>query len=134
MPTPETLAARLDDPDEPGSPKMAVLRAALAVRARRPEAFGESASYDPVAVAGSKADHVVAFTRSAQVATVVPRLTVSLAGDWCDTKLTLPPGRWRNQLTGGSLSVRGGAKGGSVAVARLLAEFPVALLVRDQRA
>jgi (1->4)-alpha-D-glucan 1-alpha-D-glucosylmutase len=134
VPTPETLAARLDDPDEPGSPKMAVLRAALAVRARRPEAFGESASYDPVAVAGSKADHVVAFTRSAQVATVVPRLTVSLAGDWCDTKLTLPPGRWRNQLTGGSLSVRGGAKGGSVAVARLLAEFPVALLVRDQRA
>ncbi len=132
-PTPETLVARLDDPGEPGSPKMAVLRAALGVRRRRPEVFGEGATYEPLVAAGPAADHVVAFVRSGQVATVVPRLTLRLGGEWRDTVLTLPPGRWRDELTGTATSIRGGARAG-VAVGRLLERFPVALLVRDQRA
>ncbi len=133
-PSPETLDARLDDPNEPGAPKMAVLRAGLRVRARHAAAFGEGASYEPLAAAGVGAGNVVAFTRSGRVATVVPRLTLGLADGWGDTAVPLPAGRWRDELTGDSLTVRGGAKGGSVPVARLLARFPVALLVRERGA
>jgi (1->4)-alpha-D-glucan 1-alpha-D-glucosylmutase len=129
----ETLSARLDDPDEPGSPKMAVIRAALRARARRPDAFGEDASYEPLVAAGAAAEHVVAFTRSNEVATIVPRLTLGLDAGWGDTAVPLPPGRWRDELTGQSITVRRGTRPASVPVARLLARFPVALLVRDQR-
>jgi (1->4)-alpha-D-glucan 1-alpha-D-glucosylmutase len=130
-PTPETLAERLADPLEPGSPKLAVIRAALGVRARRPEAFGEAAGYEPLVAAGAMADHMVAFMRSGTVATIVPRLTLGLQTGWADTTLTLPAGRWRDELGGGSVSVRVGTRSG-VPVARVLERFPVALLVRDR--
>jgi (1->4)-alpha-D-glucan 1-alpha-D-glucosylmutase len=55
---------------------------------------------------------------------VVPRLVVRLGGDWKDTAVELPPGRWRNELTGEDVD------GGSRSVADLLARFPVALLAR----
>ena len=132
-PEPETLDARLDEPGEPGSPKMAVIRAALGVRSRRAVAFGEGASYEPLAVTGAAADHVVAFTRSSQVATVVPRLTLGMDAGWGDTAVTLPTGRWRDELTGHAVTVRAGGRRNDIPVARLLARFPVALLVRDQR-
>jgi (1->4)-alpha-D-glucan 1-alpha-D-glucosylmutase len=132
-PEPETLDARLDEPGEPGSPKMAVIRAALRVRSRRAVAFGEGASYEPLAVTGAAADHVVAFTRSSQVATVVPRLTLGMDAGWGDTAVTLPTGRWRDELTGHAVTVRAGGRRNDIPVARLLARFPVALLVRDQR-
>jgi (1->4)-alpha-D-glucan 1-alpha-D-glucosylmutase len=131
-PDAEALAARLDDPAEPGSPKMAVLRAALRVRSRRPDAFGERASYDPLAVTGTAADHAVGFVRSRQVATIVPRLTMSLDDGWGDTAISLPAGRWHDELSGQVFSVRSGARTG-VPASRLLARFPVALLVRGQR-
>ncbi len=119
----ETLSARLDDPDEPGSPKMAVIRAALRVRARHPEAFGERATYEPIAADGEAAEHVVAFERSGQVATIVPRLTVSLGDGWRDTAVSLPAGRWRDELTGQTVTVRSGGRSG-VPVSRLLSASP----------
>jgi (1->4)-alpha-D-glucan 1-alpha-D-glucosylmutase len=133
-PSPEALAACLDDPAEPGSPKMAVLRAALAVRARQPETFGQAATYAALEAAGAAADRVVGFLRSGRVATIVPRLTVGLRDGWSDTTVSLPPGRWRNELTSDVHTVRRAAGGGDrVPVEPLLERFPVALLVREER-
>jgi len=126
-PTPETLAARLDDPAEPGTPKLAVLHAALSVRARLPEAFGATASYAPLNASGPAADHVVAFARSGSAITIVPRFTVRLGGSWDGTRLALPAGRWRDEMTG---EVHAGGRTAHQ-VARLLGRFPVALLVRE---
>jgi len=56
---------------------------------------------------------------------VVPRLVKTLNGDWQQTAVELPEGKWTNQLTGARVD------GGSVAMASLLKDFPVALLVRE---
>jgi (1->4)-alpha-D-glucan 1-alpha-D-glucosylmutase len=115
----EDVLARSDD----GLPKLLVTREALALRARRPEAFGAGATYRPLGVSGDRADNVVAFTRSEQVVVVVPRLTLRLDGQWDRTTVRLPVGRWRNVFTGDEV-----AGGQEVGVADLLAAFPVALL------
>jgi (1->4)-alpha-D-glucan 1-alpha-D-glucosylmutase len=47
---------------------------------------------------------------------------IAMGGDWKDTSLELPPGRWHNELTGEDRS------GGEVRLADLLRRFPVALL------
>jgi maltooligosyltrehalose synthase len=44
---------------------------------------------------------------------------------WGEARLTLPAGRYRDVLTGGAID----APGGSVSLAVLLGEFPVALLL-----
>jgi (1->4)-alpha-D-glucan 1-alpha-D-glucosylmutase len=109
---------------EEGLPKLLVVKRALELRAERPEAF-ERGSYRPLAAAGAKAEHVVAFTRREEVVTVVPRLVVGLGSGWGDTVVELPPGRWRNRLTGAG-------EQGVARVAMLLEEFPVALLARER--
>jgi (1->4)-alpha-D-glucan 1-alpha-D-glucosylmutase len=48
-----------------------------------------------------------------------------LEDNWMNTALELPPGRWRNELTGDAMQ-------GMVPVAELLAQFPVALLARAE--
>jgi (1->4)-alpha-D-glucan 1-alpha-D-glucosylmutase len=48
-----------------------------------------------------------------------------VGGDWGGTTLEVPGGLWKNRLTGESVG------GGTIAVAELLKEFPVALLVRE---
>jgi (1->4)-alpha-D-glucan 1-alpha-D-glucosylmutase len=58
------------------------------------------------------------------VAVVVPRLVLGLSDGWGDTAVDLPAGGWTNALGGGTV------EGGPVALAGLLAGFPVALLVR----
>ena len=111
-----------------GLPKLLVTHRALDLRRRRPDAFLGSpaapAAYEPLAASGTAAGHVVAFARGGQVAAVFPRLLLGLErrGGWADTVVVLPPGRWRNVLTGDD------AAGGEVAVGELLARFPVALL------
>jgi (1->4)-alpha-D-glucan 1-alpha-D-glucosylmutase len=69
---------------------------------------------------------VLAFDRGGAI-TVVTRLPVGLAqrGGWDDTKVSLPPGRWRNLLTGDLLDA------GEVPLDRLLQTYPVALLVTE---
>jgi (1->4)-alpha-D-glucan 1-alpha-D-glucosylmutase len=56
--------------------------------------------------------------------TLAPRLVLGLAGEWADTTVALPEGRWRDVLTGDC------GDGGERNVAELLARFPVALLER----
>lgn len=103
-----------------GLPKLFLIRHALGLRARLPEAF--DADYHPLESDGTLADRVVAFARGDAVVSVVPRLLVSVLRDgWGDTRLLLPNGRWRNVLDGREHA-------GDVALTELLMDFPVALL------
>ncbi|NUS30853.1 MAG: malto-oligosyltrehalose synthase [Streptomyces sp.] len=112
-------------PDEPGE-KGALTAAALRLRARRPAAFGDSATYAPLAAEGAAAAHCLAFARSGEVVTAVTRLSLRLAeaGGWGATRLPLPPGRWADVLAP-EREFTGHAR-----VAELFEESPVALLER----
>ncbi|MFC8343948.1 malto-oligosyltrehalose synthase [Streptomyces sp. NPDC057280] len=112
-------------PEEPGE-KGAVTAAALRLRARRPAAFGDSASYAPLAAEGPAAAHCLAFARSGEVVTAVTRLSLRLAeaGGWGETRLPLPPGRWADVLAP-EREFTGHAR-----VAELFEGLPVALLER----
>jgi (1->4)-alpha-D-glucan 1-alpha-D-glucosylmutase len=81
--------------------------------------------YTPLQVHGARTGHAIAYLRNGDVATIVPRLTKILAGDWQGTTAALPEGRWSNRLTGAKVS------GGAVPLQELLKDFPVALLVRE---
>jgi len=105
-----------------GAPKLWLLQRTLALRRARAAAFGSAGEYVPLAAAGERDAHVVAYTRGGEVAVVVPRLVMRLGGDWRDTTVALPPGRWRDAFTGTTVD------GGPVRVADVLAGFPVALL------
>ncbi|HUN57965.1 MAG TPA: malto-oligosyltrehalose synthase [Candidatus Binataceae bacterium] len=120
-----TLAKILDRADE-GLPKLWVTNKALALRARHPDWFGKTSSYEPIMARGPASDHVVAFARLGNAITIVPRLTLKLNGGWKNTTLSLPEGVWRNEFTGGR------ANGGDAAIATLFDKFPVALLSREK--
>jgi (1->4)-alpha-D-glucan 1-alpha-D-glucosylmutase len=111
---------------EEGLPKLWLVARALDLRRRRPELFGASSEYRPLAAQGARAGHVVAFLRGGGAITVVPRLLLRLGGDWRDTRVDVPSGRWRNVLTGDA------ARGGAVPAPDLFARFPVALLEREE--
>ncbi|MEV6396122.1 malto-oligosyltrehalose synthase [Streptomyces sp. NPDC051907] len=126
--------AALVDPDNRGpfrrpapDEKTAVTQAALRLRRERPEVFGESGTYEPLAADGPAAEHCVAFCRSGEVVTAVTRLSLRLeqAGGWAGTELTLPQGRWTDLL-----APEREFASGPVALAELFAERPVALLSR----
>lgn len=111
---------------EEGLPKLHLVHKALALRRRRPAAFGagEAGGYAPLTVAGGRLRHVVGFRRGECVAVVVPRLVLRLAGDWQDTTVELGAGSWLNVLDGTRHT-------DGVALADLLGRFPVALLERE---
>ncbi|MEV8593162.1 malto-oligosyltrehalose synthase [Streptomyces sp. NPDC052012] len=106
--------------------KRTVTRAALRLRARRPEVFGDTATYEPLPADGPAASHCVAFVRSGRVVTAVTRLSLRLAeaGGWRDTVLSLPPGRWTDVLDPGREFT------GHARVADLFTPLPVVLLER----
>jgi (1->4)-alpha-D-glucan 1-alpha-D-glucosylmutase len=104
--------------------KLHVVRRTLHLRRIRPDLYGPGVAYEPLRAVGEKAQHLVAFMRGEGAITLVPRLIVGLGGDWAGTTLTIPPGLWRDELTGEAI------EGGGQPVARLLARFPVGLLVR----
>ena len=107
--------------DDPGHAKLLVTSFALRLRRDRPDLFS---SYSPVGASGPAAAHVLAFDRGGAV-TVATRLPVGLerSGGWRDTALDLD-GHWRDALTGRPVADR-------PLVAAVLADLPVALLVRD---
>jgi (1->4)-alpha-D-glucan 1-alpha-D-glucosylmutase len=115
-PGPEAILEGMDE----GLPKLWVTRQALHLRRRRPELF--VGDYLPLTARGERSEHAFAFVREGGAITVIPRLVMKLAGDWKDTSLELPPGRWSNELTGEEVG------GGEVRLADLLRRFPVALL------
>ena len=122
--TVEQVMARADE----GLPKLWLVRQALALRKRRPQLFGRDGDYQPLRARGTRAAHAIAFSRGDGAITIAPRLPLTLGGDWADTAVTLPTGRWRNELTGDAVD------GGEIMLADLMARFPVGLLSREERA
>lgn len=120
---PVDYAARREALDANRHPKLRVVSAALATRRARPDTFIDG-GYTPMLADGPAADHLLAFTRGHDVLTAVTRHTVRLSETgWADTSLTLPPGMWTDRLTGGRHA-------GTVLVAELFADLPVALMER----
>lgn len=117
---PEEVIRRSDE----GLPKLWLTRQALRLRRLRPGLFGPEGDYRPIAAEGEKADHVVAFGRGDGAITVGVRLPLKLGGNWGETTIDLPEGKWSNELTGDAVD------GGRVKLAGLLGRFPVALLSR----
>jgi (1->4)-alpha-D-glucan 1-alpha-D-glucosylmutase len=124
-----SLLARLDGGwvppvDDTGAAKLLVVSRTLRHRRDSPDAF---AGYTPVEASGPAAGSVVAFDRGG-VVTVATRLPVRLAATgWGDTGLQVPTGAWLDLFTGARVvSDAAGAPLGE-----LLAQLPVALLVRD---
>jgi (1->4)-alpha-D-glucan 1-alpha-D-glucosylmutase len=116
--------------DDSGAAKLELVRRALAVRRRRSASFGAGGGYRPLPAHGDRQDHVVCLQRGSDVIAAVPRLVGALNGwsaayrpRWGETRVELPPGRWRDVL---SLREHTGA----VDVGELLGAFPVALLER----
>jgi (1->4)-alpha-D-glucan 1-alpha-D-glucosylmutase len=105
-----------------GWPKLALIRACLQLRRRRPDAFGREGAYEPLSATGAGADRVIAFTRGSAAMAVVPRL--SKAGPPDEAVVALPDGEWTNVLTGDRHS-------GEISFAKLCAGFPVAVLEVD---
>jgi (1->4)-alpha-D-glucan 1-alpha-D-glucosylmutase len=109
-----------------GLPKLWLIRQVLKFRARRVDLFTSSSEYRALMARGAKAKNVGAFIRGGSAITIVPRLVLSMNADWADTALALPPGKWRDELTGESFPE------GVATLAALLRKFPVALLVRKE--
>jgi len=119
-----------------------------ALRLRRDHRGWFAGDYQPVTGIGAAAGHVVAFCRGGQAITVATRLPARLrrSGGWRDTALAVPPGRWRDVLTGAeylvTISQPGegtvpGAGGAVIASTRLMLsdlmrQLPVALLIRAE--
>jgi (1->4)-alpha-D-glucan 1-alpha-D-glucosylmutase len=108
-----------------GLPKLWLIRQTLKARHEQ-QIFQPQDSYRALTPSGAKREHVMAFARNQRAVTVTPRLPLKLAGDWVDTVIEIPNGRWRNHFTGETLD------GGLASVAKLLKRFPVALLLREE--
>jgi (1->4)-alpha-D-glucan 1-alpha-D-glucosylmutase len=120
----QQVMERMDD----GLPKLWTIYHALQLRREHPDWFGPESNYRPLRISGSKKEHALAYLRGENVITLVGRFTIKLADKWANTAVALPQGSWRSRFTGKVI------RGGRVAVADLLQDFPVALLVRDLQA
>jgi (1->4)-alpha-D-glucan 1-alpha-D-glucosylmutase len=117
--TPEQVWSRIDD----GLPKLWVIQKTLNLRKCR-NLLRPQDPYRALVCRGDKANHLVTFARGERVVTVAPRLTLTRAGQWGDTSVALPQGRWRNEFTAE-------AHDGHVPIKNLLKRFPVALLIKE---
>jgi (1->4)-alpha-D-glucan 1-alpha-D-glucosylmutase len=109
-------------PDDRGHAKLLVTQAALTVRRSQPHRF---TTYAAVRASGDAAGHLLAFDRGGALS-VATRLPVGLASrGWGDTLLDLPPGQWADLLTGREYA-------GPAPAHELLADLPVALLIREE--
>jgi len=106
-----------------GLPKMWLIWKVLDCRRRYARFFNPGAAYEPLPVSGAKASHVLAYRRGDGAVVVTPRLVRSLSGDWADTKVGLPAGRWKNILTDSAVE--------SGSMKELTERLPMALLVRE---
>lgn len=124
-----------------GRAKLYLSWRALQLRTARPALF-ESGEYLPLAAEGGAAAHVCAFARRHQHAlalAVAPRLVATLMGErqalplgagvWSDTRIEVPADvPYRDVLSGRVLQPRQHEGRPVLALADLLAHFPVALL------
>jgi (1->4)-alpha-D-glucan 1-alpha-D-glucosylmutase len=110
--------------DETGAAKLLVTSRALRLRRDRPDLFTR---YAPVEAYGSAAKHVVAFDRGEAI-TVATRLPIGLErrGGWGDTSIILAGRPVVDVFTGREF------EGGTLPLAELLGQYPVALLVPSE--
>ncbi len=108
-----------------GSPKLWMIARTLRLRRERPADFSAASLYQPLVAQGPHLGNVLAFQRGENLIAAVPRFTLTLSGDWGDTRLGLPPGRWREGFGEAVFE-------GETAVAELFASFPVCLLIREE--
>ncbi|AFG36411.1 malto-oligosyltrehalose synthase [Spirochaeta africana] len=123
-----------------GEVKLHVIRCILGLRRCYPDIFA-TGDYLPLETTGEHADRVLAFSRvhqDTQIVVIVPVQTAGLIQDshlplpvgWGDTVVHLTdqdtdhPWYWNNCLTGADL------QGTSLMVSEVLADFPVAVLVK----
>ncbi|HEX3929675.1 MAG TPA: malto-oligosyltrehalose synthase [Nocardioides sp.] len=107
---------------DPGHAKLVLTQVALTLSRNQPHRF---ATYAGVEARGEAAGHVVAFDRGGAL-TVATRLPVGLAArGWGETVLPLPDGVWADLLTGREHA-------GDARLSELLADYPVALLIREE--
>lgn len=125
------LLARIDAGEHPpvgedGAAKLLVASRVLRARRDRPELFTR---YLPLTAVGAAAGHLVAVDRGGAIA-VATRLPLGLErdGGWRDTELLVPAGVYRDAIAGDLVS------GDAVPIGRLLARYPVALLLREDDA
>ena len=107
-----------------GLPKIWMTARVLSLRRQRPEDFSNGSKYQPLVAQGAHLGNVLAFRRGDNLIAVVPRFTLSVNGDWGDTRLPLPRGSWKNCFTDAILQ-------DAASPAALFEAFPVALLVRE---
>jgi (1->4)-alpha-D-glucan 1-alpha-D-glucosylmutase len=96
----------------------------LSIRRERGGDFSAQSRYQPLVAQGSHLARLLAFRRGENIIAVVPRFTLTLAGEWGDTRLPLPGGVWRNCFTDERIQRE-------TFPAELFRSFPVALLLRD---
>jgi (1->4)-alpha-D-glucan 1-alpha-D-glucosylmutase len=126
-----------------GQIKQAVIARALHVRKRLPALFGHG-NYQPLAVDGPAADHVLAFSREAgrdAIATVVTLradrllqgqpLPLVPAAAWQDTAVILPASWGKRRFDSAFDDAALMPEHGRLRLATILASLPVALLVRN---
>jgi (1->4)-alpha-D-glucan 1-alpha-D-glucosylmutase len=107
-----------------GMPKLWMTDRILSMRRERAEDFCAESKYQPLVAQGTHLGRLLAFRRGENLIAVVPRFTLTLAGDWSDTRLPLPGGVWRNCFTDEAAQRE-------VSPAELFKTFPVALLFRE---
>jgi (1->4)-alpha-D-glucan 1-alpha-D-glucosylmutase len=143
-----TLAQEILSSPEDGRIKLYVTSLALNCR-RTHRGLFSAGDYLPVQGAGAKREYILAFSRrhgDREAMVAVPRLIARLLANghqapvgeavWQDTRLLVPgidPHRaWRNVLTGEVVTFTEEDGQPMLAVAQLLAHFPVALLVASE--
>ncbi len=117
----ELSAAEATSDWDSGLPKLWLIDRVLSLRAAQPLEFSEGSRYQPLAAQGPHLGNLFAFRRGENRIAAVPRLTLSIANQWEETRLPLPSGAWENIFTGQIVSA-------SVNATDLFGTFPVALL------
>src|SRR5689334_19959026 len=126
--------------------KMFLTACGLRFRMRERELFARG-DYQPLAVSGSLAPHLIAFARQLAGKTllvIAPRLTGSLSGNpwrlpvgavWQDTVVVLPRNlaarRFRHLFTGDTVTAETGELTATIRAAQILRVCPVAMLWID---
>ena len=126
-PKPAELLANVAD----GRAKLHVIRQGLALRKAHPAAF-HGGEYRALYADGGYEEQLIAFSLAEHIVAIAPRLFTRRLGDamapigafWGEARLTLPAGNFQDLITGRT------HESASARLSELLAEFPVALLVR----
>jgi (1->4)-alpha-D-glucan 1-alpha-D-glucosylmutase len=114
-----------------GRIKLAVTAVLLRLR-REYEALFDGAGYEPIAIAGERADRAVGYLRAAgdsQLVVLVARFPALREAEpgWGDATASLPDGRWIDELSGRDMT------GGQIALGAAFGRLPAVVLRRDAK-